>query len=233
MDRILAYKTPCMSRNISDTRVARTLSVVIGGLAVFLVVAVSGCTRKAAIESAQTVVDAPLPVPPPTVVVAATLPSPDRFGLTFGRAEVQDDPNNLIYSTCAGGVRDMQNARNGQCNPIQGDTSCRTALSVLCVEKTAVVEASTDGGSSDWVSGRLAMTQAVAGFVLQSYEHASALCAKELGEGWRMAEIHDAPNSDPSRIGLLGLKGTARMNSPHGRHWVANKSEKANCWDLE
>jgi len=233
MDWILAYKIPRMSRNISDTCVAHTLSVAIGGLTVFLVIAVSGCTRKAAIEPAQAVVDAPLLTPPPTVVVTATPPSPDRFGLTFGRANVQNDPNNLIYSACAGDVRDMQNARNGQCNPVQGDTSCRTALSVLCVEKTAVVESTVEGGASDWVGGRLAMTQPVAGFVLQSYEHASALCAKELGEGWRMAEIHDAPNSEPSHIGLLGLKGAARMNFPHGRHWVANKSEKANCWDLE
>ena len=68
---------------------------------------------------------------------AAPTASPDRFGLSFGHGELPSKHKDLMYSACAGAPLDMGNPDKGQCNPSQGDSSCRTALPVLCILQDA------------------------------------------------------------------------------------------------
>jgi hypothetical protein len=170
--------------------------------------------------------------------------SPDRFGLSFGHGDAQGKTG-LMVSSCAGTPLDMGNPDKSQCNPIQGDSSCRTALPVLCVLKDGSAPesaglantAKTEGGetgpnlSAGWVSGTLAATAPVAGFVIGSLAKANARCVAELGPGWRMAMLHDSMNSGGG-WGLVGKRGTG-LTSQQTRHWVHIKDQKANCWDAE
>lgn len=77
-----------------------------------------------------------------TTSSSSSTPNPDRFGLSFGHGDLQGKPG-LMVSACAGTPLDMGNPDKSQCNPTQGDSSCRTALPVLCVLK--------DGSTADSV----------------------------------------------------------------------------------
>jgi hypothetical protein len=180
----------------------------------------------------------------PATDTTTSTPSPDRFGLSLGHGDLQGKAG-LMVSTCAGMPLDMGNPDKNQCNPIQGDSSCRTALPVLCVLKDGSAPesaglantAKTEGGetgpnlTAGWVSGTLAATAPVAGFVIGSLAKANARCVAELGPGWRMAELHDSMNSGGG-WGLVGKRGTG-LTSQQTRHWVHIKDQKANCWDAE
>jgi hypothetical protein len=171
---------------------------------------------------------------------ARTAPSPDRFGLSFGHGTLPGPSTSLMYSACAGTPLEMGNPDKSQCNPYQGDTSCRTALPVLCALKDGgtaesaglVNEPKADGGATGfnfyagWIGGTLAATAPVAGFVIGSLAQANARCASELGTGWRMAEFHDAGGG----WGLVGKRGQGLVNT-NTRHWVAINDQKSNCWD--
>jgi hypothetical protein len=177
----------------------------------------------------------------PTADTAPNTPSPDRFGLSFGHGDLQGKAG-LIVSACAGAPLDMGNPDKNQCNISQGDSSCRTALPVLCVLKDGstaesaglVNAAKIEGGDAGvslltgWVGGTLGATAPVAGFVIGSIAQANARCVAELGPGWRMAELHDATGG----WGLVGKRGQG-LSSQQTRHWVHNNDQKANCWDNE
>jgi hypothetical protein len=174
-------------------------------------------------------------------------PSPDRFGLSLGHGDLQGKAG-LMVSICAGTPLDMGNPDKNQCNPIQGDSSCRTALPILCVLKDGstaesaglVNMAKAEGGEkpvdrgfdlyASWVGGTLGATAPVAGFVIGSLTQANARCVAELGSGWRMAELHNAAGS--AGLGLVGKRGTG-LTSQQTRHWVHVNDQKANCWDAE
>ncbi len=127
-----------------------------------------------------------------------------------------------------------------QCNPVQGDTACRTALPVLCVLKDGsasdavgvATDTKIDGSSPTytvsalWAGGTLGATAPVAGFVLGSLAEANARCTKELGSGWRMATVLDSTQGGS----LLGKRGQGLVQV-QTRHWVANPAQKSNCWD--
>ncbi len=71
---------------------------------------------------------------------AATGPqsaSPDRLGLSFGHGKFTNpsDVTRLLHSSCDGEPKDAGNANSGLCNISTGDTSCRTALPILCIMK--------------------------------------------------------------------------------------------------
>ncbi len=171
---------------------------------------------------------------------ATAVASPDRFGLTFGHGVLPNATSGLMYSACAGTPLDMGNPDKNQCNPAQGDTSCRTALPVLCVLKDGSTaesvglakEPKAEGGAAGenfyaaWVGGTLAATAPVAGFVIGSLAQANARCASELGAGWRMAQALDAGGGS----GLAGKRGQGLVNT-NLRHWVASTNQKSNCWD--
>jgi hypothetical protein len=173
----------------------------------------------------------------------ATAVNPDRFGLSFGHLSAPNAAPDIMHSACNGAPQDMTNPDKGQCNPVQGDSSCRSALPVLCVlqdgstaESAGLVnDTKVEGGSpsysvsAGWVSGTLGATAPVAGFVLGSLEAANARCSKELGIGWRMAELHDGMGSGSS-AGLVGKRGPG-LTSQQTRHWVYAKDQKSNCWN--
>lgn len=181
----------------------------------------------------------------PATALATGSPSPDRLGLSLGHGDLQGKPG-LMVSACAGAPLDMANPDKNQCNPVQGDSSCRTALPILCIlkdgsaaESAGLVNALKAEGSektaeiglnlyTGWVSGTLAATAPVAGFVIGSLAQANARCATELGTGWRMAEFHDAGGG----WGLVGKRGQG-LTSQQTRHWVHINNQKANCWDAE
>ncbi len=157
--------------------------------------------------------------------------NPGRFALTLGHTPVPSKPD-LMYSSCNGEPKDMGNPSSSQCNPQQGDMSCRTALPVLCILKdgstaeSAGLTAESAGLAANWVGGSLGATTPVAGFVLGSRPEADARCAKELGTGWRMAEFGDASGAG----NLIGKRGLGLTNT-NTRHWVAINDQKSNCWD--
>jgi hypothetical protein len=168
--------------------------------------------------------------------------SPDRFGLSFGHLSPAGVPAGVMVSACSGEPSATGNPDKGQCNPYQGDASCRTALPVLCVLKDGstaesaglVNEPKADGVAvgfdfySGWAGGSLGATAPVAGFVLGSLAQANARCTAELGPGWRMATFHDGAGG----WGLVG-KSSPSLTSQATRHWVHIGDQKANCWDTE
>jgi hypothetical protein len=168
--------------------------------------------------------------------------SPDRFGLSFGHLSPAGIPTGVMVSACSGEPIASGNPDKGQCNPYQGDASCRTALPVLCVLKDGstaesaglVNEPKADGVAvgfdfySGWAGGALGATAPVAGFVLGSLAQANARCTAELGPGWRMATFHDGGGG----WGLVG-KRSPSLSSQATRHWVHIGDQKANCWDAE
>lgn len=163
----------------------------------------------------------------PALVAAATqaaAASPDRFGLSFGFGQLVDKPE-LVYSACAGTPLDMDNANKKQCNPYQGDTSCRAALPLLCILKDGSGESAGGDLPASWAGGALGATAPTAGFMIGSLTQANARCAAELGAGWRMAEFHDAAGS-----GMVG-KRSSGLASTNTRHWVYINDQPANCWD--
>jgi hypothetical protein len=187
-----------------------------------------------------------------TAAPATTAASPDRFGLSFGHLSAPNAAPDIMHSACNGAPQDMANPDNGQCNPVQGDSACRSALPVLCVLQDGstaesaglVIGPKAEGGSADnsantnpnagWVSGTLGATAPVAGFVLESLVAANARCAKELGAGWRMAVLNDGKGSEgkgsDGNMSLLGKRGPG-LSSQQTRHWVYANDHKSHCWD--
>lgn len=203
--------------------------------------------RERAIAATKSTADQPSsPVTSP-VDAGLAASNPDRFGLSFGHGTFNTTsttapPTSMVYSACAGQPLDMGNPDKAQCNPYQGDSSCRTALPVLCILKDGstpesvglVKDPQIEGGAvgfnfyAGWVGGSLGATAPVAGFVLGSLANANARCTTELGAGWRMAEFHDAGGG----WGLVGKRGPG-LTSQQTRHWVHVNDQKANCWDTD
>jgi hypothetical protein len=74
--------------------------------------------------------------PTPAVAKQAASPntaSPDRLGLSFGHGKftTASDFTRLLHSSCTGEPL----ADSGSCDGMAGDSSCRTALPILCILK--------------------------------------------------------------------------------------------------
>lgn len=169
---------------------------------------------------------------PAAVAPAAAATSGIGHGLTF--ALVTDDakqPAEVVRLGCAGEPRatDRPLKDDHPCNPQQGDTSCRVVLPVLCIQPgTAAKPAgATDTSHAGWTGGMLAPTQPVMGAILTSAALASARCEKELGSGWRMADVQDGQNSGS----LIGTRTTNTTLGQGTRYWVQTKDQPANCWN--
>jgi len=149
--------------------------------------------------------------PPPAA--ASPQASPDRFGVSFGWWPTPSDPRAMSLS-CQAPPQPLDNPLNGACNPALGDTSCRTALPLLCARSTA--------------PGRfmLATTAEVPGFALGSRAEADARCVAGFGADWRMAGYHDGGNGELSGGAPDGFDAAR-----HRRVWVAIDGARANCWD--
>jgi len=132
------------------------------------------------------------------------------FGLTFARLDAGQGGTDTIALGCDAEPKPLDRSHADSCNPYQGDTSCRTALPVLCFRP---------GGS-----GELMATEPVMGAILQSQVVASARCEAEFGAGWRMAEFHDGGGWQ-----LQGRRGAGL--GAQTRYWVHINDQPGNCWD--
>ncbi len=129
-------------------------------------------------------------------------------GLTFARV---DDAagSGTTQLNCNGEPRELARPHLGGCNPISGDTSCRTVLPVACFQPG---------------TGGVGATQPTMGALLKSADAGTQRCAAELGAGWRMAELHDGPGT-----AITGTRGAGLAGST--RYWVHVNDQPGNCWD--
>lgn len=167
-----------------------------------------GRAKIAKTEAAERRADAPAPAPPRAPA------NPDRFGLTWGWQSGLPQAGRVFLS-CHGQPAPTDNPRHGGCNVEAGDTSCRTALPLLCART----------GGPPFTLGA---TRAVAGFTLSARADGDALCAAELGAGWRMAASEDGGGAGSELNGVLDAASAAPT---HQRVWVATENRRSNCWD--
>jgi hypothetical protein len=170
----------------------------------------------AAIEQAQV-------APPAGASPAAQAPAaepareaaadPNRFGLSFGW--MPDPSGDRIHVSCHGEPRGVGQPHRDSCNPYRGDTSCRTALPLLCTRDVQ--------GDPPHA---LATSPPVPGFHLRSVSDAHQRCVDALGAGWRMASFHDSGGWEIHGQGLVGTQADRR-----NRVWVAIGDQPGNCWD--
>ena len=169
-----------------------------------------------------------------TIAVADTATAPvqaDRpigFGLTFAAVTPTSPQPDATAMGCHGQPGPTDKPHKNSCNPYEGDTSCRAALPVLCLNPSAIAKPDAANGDPPvgWTAATLGATAPVMGAILQSRPIADARCEKELGAGWRMADFHAGGGwsfSGRPRSGLLPDNST--------RYWVAINDQAANCWD--
>lgn len=159
-------------------------------------------------DAAERRADVPAPAAPRAPA------SPDRFGLTWGWQSGGAQAGRVFLS-CLGRPTPTDNPSHGACNVEAGDTSCRTALPLLCART----------GGPPFTLGT---TRAVAGFTLGARADGDALCVAELGAGWRMAASEDGGGAGGELNGILDAASAAPT---HLRVWVATGNRRSNCWD--
>jgi hypothetical protein len=166
-------------------------------------------------------------VPVGAASALANAAKPIAYGLTFALVNDPSLATETAYLSCHGEPQPVDRPHKESCNPFQGDTSCRTVLPVLCAKVTGQeAPANAPAGLYQaWMHGSLGATQPIMGAVLESEARASALCDKELGAGWRMAEFVDGPQG----WGLQGQRGLGLGGNQ--RYWVHSKAAPANCWN--
>lgn len=169
--------------------------------------------RRAQVARIDTAERAATPAPPPLPQPAA-MPDPDRLGLTFGWSAAAT-PQGLTASCRGLPGTQLDGPVHGDCKPTLGDTSCRRVLPVLCLR-----EAAGAGLPS------LATVGEVAGYTITTEAQGNAMCADQLGAGWRMARFEDA------RSWVIdGERPTGVAADTTRRTWVADRASRANCWD--
>ncbi len=114
------------------------------------------------------------------------------------------------------------------CDAYKGDTSCRTELPLLCIKKAGPgfplpVPASVNNTDKyhKWSGGVVGTTKATV--PPATLAAADALCVKEFGAGWRVAEFHDGWGWHFQAFGGVG--------NPAQSFWVhINDQPGAICW---
>ena len=114
------------------------------------------------------------------------------------------------------------------CNAYQGDTPCTKVLPILCIKKSGPgfplpVPMSVDNSNQyhKWSGGVVGTTKAVV--PPSTLAAANALCVKEFGPGWRVAEHHDGWGWHFQAFGGVG--------NPSQNFWVhINDQPGATCW---
>ena len=159
--------------------------------------------------------------------VTTATPRPIGHGLSLALLGDGRMPSDVAHLGCHGEPAPQDRPHRGGCNPLQGDTSCRTVLPVLCVRATeAPMPGGLDAARGVWAGGALGATQPVMGAVIESEAAGSARCEQELGAGWRMAGLQ-AGGSDA--WALQGQRGPGLTG--HTSYWVHAADQKGNCWD--
>jgi hypothetical protein len=185
------------------------------------------------------------------IVAAAQQWRSARWGLTWGKVS-EDKRRRTVLVSCHG----LPRPEGGDCDAYMGDTPCGTQLPVLCLKRDgaprpnyAVVgrhQAMPREYYQGWAGGKVALTHPVPGFELGSRAAADALCAAELGEGYRMAEFHDGRYVEGmSHKAYHGKTWPPEAELHSGgwafhaygsvagrtRFWVRISDQPANCWD--
>lgn len=110
------------------------------------------------------------------------------------------------------------------CNAYQGDTSCATALPILCLQPDGAPNPGVATNfSNGWAGGFVYLTAPVPGVALGSLTNANAICAARFGAGYRMAEFHDG-------AGGWGWQAYGNLDGA-SRFWVHINDQSANCWN--
>jgi hypothetical protein len=122
----------------------------------------------------------------------------------------------------------MRAGADSKTNASEGDTSCAKMLPVLCLLRTGApgpnqpMELIDEGG---WARGELRASKPVRGDELLSWKAADAICARDAGPGFRVAESHDGLE----RGGHMWTHGW--MKPGPQRYWVAVDDADANPWN--
>ena len=170
-------------------------------------------------------------------------------GLTWGRAS-HDGELGIDIVSCHGLPR--VDGASASCNPYEGDTSCSSALPVLCLKPENLPRpryAVPAGGEyyAGWLGGHIGLTPPVRGDQLANRKAGDRLCEANLGPGYRMAEHHDGrvvqgmgldryygktwPSPDSALPGG-GWAWYAYGDIPaDSRFWVHIDDQRGNCWD--
>jgi hypothetical protein len=111
------------------------------------------------------------------------------------------------------------------CNPYVGDTSCSSALPILCIAPDGAPTPSgiTTDFYNGWIGGNIGLTPAVQGTQLTSLAAANARCQGFFGSGWQMAEFHHS-------LGAWYWSSRGNINNA-SRFWVYINDQPANCWN--
>ena len=109
------------------------------------------------------------------------------------------------------------------CDPYQGDTSCKVALPILCINKSGVPDPE---GNSDyyngWADGHVGHTDPVLVTSIKSRANATDLCAAQLGDGYIMADFNDGHGG-----GNWRAYGNLRADT---RYWVNVTIAAGTCY---
>jgi hypothetical protein len=114
------------------------------------------------------------------------------------------------------------------CNGYQGDTPCTTALPILCIKKSGAgfplpKPASVDNSNQyyQWSGGVVGTTKPTVPPAKRS--DANALCVREFGPDWRVAEHHDGWGWHFQAYGGVGNQASS--------FWAdINDQPGATCW---
>jgi hypothetical protein len=114
------------------------------------------------------------------------------------------------------------------CGAYQGDTSCKTALPILCIKKSGPgfplpvpVGVNNSDQYHKWTGGIVATTAPIV--PPATLAAADALCAQDFGPGWRVAEFHDGWGWHFQAYGGVG--------NQNQHFWVhINDQPGALCW---
>ncbi len=157
------------------------------------------------------------PNPQGTYSIEAPDCSPPPKGLTW-RFVKKNSPSGTIRVGCG----------QNECDARKGDTPCTKALPILCIKKAGggfplPVPATVDNTNryNKWSGGVVGTTSATK--PPKTLAGANALCARQFGPGWRVAEHHDGWGWYFQAYGGVGDRSS--------RFWVhINDQPGALCW---
>jgi len=163
-------------------------------------------------------------------LAAPSAARPIGYGLTYGMTATPKPGQDEVDLSCGGEPRTFDRPFKDSCNPHQGDTSCRTVLPLACVRPLDVPRPVGDASAPNAAAPQLnlAATAAVMGAVLDSEASAHAMCERELGPGWSMAEYAEV--SAGVARSLHGRKSVG-LDSSYTRYWVLARNQPGNCWN--
>ena len=161
------------------------------------------------------------------VEISAPAAAPERTGMTWGvlPAEV---PTGVVLVGCHG----LPKTAAGSCDAYVGDTTCSTALPVLCVniDKRAKPGDLATGFYAGWLGGEIALAPPVRGDTFADRTAADAWCSGHFGAGWRMGEHHDR-SSGAGGWAFYGMGAGIGEKLGRTRFWTAINDTAGNCWN--